>query len=134
MRSIKFFGTIILLLPTLFIYSQTFTFQQSITSSTDDAEEKHDGSYVTTSSSDLEMMYDSWNSQGLQTVGLRFNNITIPSNASIVNAYIQFTADGSSSGNIDISIKGENIANSSTFSNTPNNISNRNTTSSNVVW
>jgi hypothetical protein len=59
MRSIKFFGTIILLLPTLFIYSQTFTFQQSITSSTDDAEEKHDGSYVTTSSSDLEMMYDS---------------------------------------------------------------------------
>ena len=77
MRSIKFFGLITLLLPTLFIYSQTFTFQQSIISSTDDAEEKYDGSYITTSSSDLEMMYDSWNSQGLQTVGLRFSNITI---------------------------------------------------------
>ena len=134
MRSIKFFGLITIMLPTLFIYSQTFTFQQSISSSTDDAEEKYDGSYITTSSSDLEMMYDSWNSQGLQTVGLRFSNITIPSNAIIVNAYIQFTADGSSSGNIDITIKGENNAYSSTFSNTSNNISNRNTTASNVVW
>ena len=134
MRSTKFFGLITLLLSTLFIHSQTFTFQQSIISSTDDAEEKYDGSYITTSSSDLEMMYDSWNSQGLQTVGLRFSNITIPTNATIVNAYIQFTADGSSSGNIDITIKGEDIAYSSTFSNTPNNISNRNTTASNVVW
>jgi len=100
MRSTNFFGLITLLLSTLFINSQTFTFQQSIISSTDDAEEKYDGSYITTSSSDLEMMYDSWNSQGLQTVGLRFSNITIPINATIVNAYIQFTADGSSSGNI----------------------------------
>lgn len=134
MKTTKFFGLITLLLSTLFINSQTFTFQQSIISSTDDAEEKYDGSYITTSSSDLEMMYDSWNSQGLQTVGLRFSNITIPTNATIVNAYIQFTADGSSSGNIDITIKGEDIAYSSTFSNTPNNISNRNTTASNVVW
>jgi len=130
----KFFALIILLLHTLFIHSQTFTFQKSITSSSDDAEEKFDGSYITTSSSDLEMMYDSWNSQGLQIVGLRFSNITIPSNSTIVNSYIQFTADGNSSGNIDISIKGEDIAYSSTFSNTSNNISSRNTTSSNVVW
>ena len=134
MRNMKFFALIILLLHTLFIHSQTFTFQKSITSSSDDAEEKFDGSYITTSSSDLEMMYDSWNSQGLQIVGLRFSNITIPSNSTIVNSYIQFTADGNSSGNIDISIKGEDIAYSSTFSNTSNNISSRNTTSSNVVW
>jgi len=44
MRSTNFFGLITLLLSTLFINSQTFTFQQSIISSTDDAEEKYDGS------------------------------------------------------------------------------------------
>ena len=106
MKSMKLLVLTIFVFHTLFAYNQTFTFQQSILSSTDDAEEKFDGSYITTSSSDLEMMYDSWNSQGIQTVGLRFDNITIPANATIANAYIQFTADGSSSGNVAITIKG----------------------------
>ena len=87
-----------------------------------DAEEKFNGSYVTTSSSDIEMMYDTWNSQGIQTVGLRFDNVVVPSNATIINAYIQFTADASNSSSVSMTIKGENIANSPTFSNTPNNI------------
>tara|TARA_B110000977_G_scaffold34070_1_gene45408 strand:+ start:819 stop:3572 length:2754 start_codon:yes stop_codon:yes gene_type:complete len=134
MKSMKLLVLTIFVFHTLFAYNQTFTFQQSILSSTDDAEEKFDGSYITTSSSDLEMMYDSWNSQGIQTVGLRFDNITIPANATIANAYIQFTADGSSSGNVAITIKGEDIAYSSTFSNSSNNISSRNTTSTNIVW
>ena len=81
----------------------------------DDAEEKFDGSDVLTSSSDLEMMYDTFNDQGLQTIGLRFDDITIPSNATISNAYIQFTADGNNSGNLTIIIKGEDVANSSSF-------------------
>ena len=116
------------------IFSQSFFFQQNITSSSDDAEEKFDGSYVTTTSSDIEMMYDSWNSQGMQTVGLRFDNVVVPSNATIINAYIQFTADASNSSSVFITIKGENNANSPTFSNTPNNISGRFTTDTSVVW
>lgn len=114
--------------------AQSFTLNRQILSSTDDAEEKFDGSFITTSSSDIEMVYDSWNSQGLQKLGFRFANITIPSNATILNAYIQFTADGASSGSLDMTIKGEDIANSSSFSNTPNNISNRTTTTSSVLW
>ena len=116
------------------IFSQSFFFQQNITSSSDDAEEKFDGSYVTTTSSDIEMMYDSWNSQGMQTVGLRFDNVVVPSNATIINAYIQFTADASNSSSVFITIKGENNVNSPTFSNTPNNISGRFTTDTSVVW
>jgi hypothetical protein len=112
----------------------TQIFERQILTSTDDAEEKFNGSYVTTTSSDIEMVYDSWNSQGLQKLGFRFDNITIPSNATITNAYIQFTADGASSGSVTMTIKGENIANSTTFSNSANNISNRTLTSSSVIW
>ena len=49
------------------------TLERHILSSTDDAEEKFNGTNVTTSSSDLELVYDSWNDQGLQTIGLRFD-------------------------------------------------------------
>jgi len=114
------------------VFSQTF--ERQILTSTDDAEEKFDGSDVLTSSSDLELMYDSFNDQGLQTIGLRFDDITIPSNATISNAYIQFTADGNNSGNLSITIKGEDVVNSSTFSDNNNNISSRVMTTSSVVW
>ena len=134
MKKINLIILIILSINGLKVSSQTFFFQQNILTSSDDAEEKFDGSYVTTSSSDIEMMYDSWNSQGLQTVGLRFDNINIPANASIIDAYIQFTSDASTSGGLNITIKGEDIANSSTFANITNNISGRVTTSSSVLW
>lgn len=114
------------------VFSQTF--ERQILSSADDAEEKFDGSDVLTSSSDLEMMYDTFNDQGLQTIGLRFDDITIPSNATISNAYIQFTADGNNSGNLTITIKGEDVANSSSFTDTNNNISSRAKTASSAVW
>lgn len=110
------------------------TFERHIQSSADDAEESFDGSYVTTSSSDLELVFDDWNNQQLQSVGLRFDNINIPANSTISNAYIQFTADGSSSGNVSLFIKGENSANSSPFANTFANISSRPTTTAEVAW
>ncbi len=134
MKKLNFFILVLLSINGFIASAQTFTFQQQILSSTDDAEEKFDGSYITTSSSDIEMMYDSWNSQGLQTIGFRFDNITIPANATISNAYIQFTADGSKSGNMSMTIKGEDVANSATFSNTTNNISSRTATTSVTTW
>lgn len=110
------------------------TFEQYIQSSSDDAEEKFDASYITTSSSDIELVYDSWNSQGLQTIGLRFADINIPANSLIDTAYIQFTADGSYSGDLSITIKGESSINSLAFSNIDSNISSRNTTLAEVNW
>jgi len=108
--------------------------EQRIQSSSDDAEEKYDGSYVTTSSSDIEMVYDSWNDQGLQTIGLRFDDIKIPANSVVSNAYIQFTADGASSGDVTLTIKGEDIAKSPSFSGNSNNLSSRKTTTASVQW
>jgi len=121
----------------LFLYGSTMlaqTFERQILSSSDDAEEKFDGSDVLTDSSDLEMMYDSFNDQGIQTIGLRFQDIAIPANATITNAFIQFTADGNNDGALTITIKGENIANSPSFVDATNNISNRTTTTASVAW
>ncbi|MFT4660635.1 MAG: hypothetical protein ACI8XB_000903 [Patiriisocius sp.] len=110
------------------------TFQGQILSSSDDAEEKFNGTTVTTSSSDIELVYDTWNDQGLQTIGLRFDDVTIPANATVSNAYIQFTADGDYSGNLTMTISGEDIAISNSFSSSFSNISNRIPTTENVLW
>lgn len=134
MKKLNSLFTLLFVLSGLMASAQTFTFEQHIQNSNDDAEEKQDGSEVITSSSDIEMMYDDWNSQQLQTIGFRFGNIAIPANATISNAYIQFTADGSSSGSLSMTIKGENEANSNSFSDLPNNISSRNSTTSTVNW
>lgn len=131
---IKFYNYCLLILffYGLNMFSQTF--ERQIFSSADDAEEKHDGSDVLTTSSDLEMMFDTFNNQGLQTIGLRFDAIAIPSNATITKSYIQFTADGNSDGNMIILIQGEDVAHSSSFVEVSNNISNRTTTTASVVW
>jgi len=134
MRIVKLIALIILSITGFEASAQTFFFQQQVLTSSDDAEEKFDGSYVTTSSSDIEFMYDSWNSQGIQTVGLRFDNIGIPANATIVDAYIQFTADATTSGSMTITIKGEDVANSATFADITNNISGRTTTTASAPW
>ena len=112
------------------INAQTITFASPIASSSDDAEESEDGTEVDNGSSDLELVYDGNN----QTVGIRFANVTIPSDANIESAYIQFTADGDYNEATNLLIKGENIESSLTFEEIANNISSRQTTSSQVNW
>jgi len=70
----------------------------------------------------------------LQTIGLRFDEITIPATATISNAYIQFTADGDYSGDLTMTIKGEDTANSLPFASVSSNISNRAQTASSIEW
>lgn len=118
-------------------HSTIQTFETQIARSEDDAEEKEDGSYITATSSDLELVYDSWNNQGMQTIGLRFDEILIPANATIHNAYIQFTADGNNSGEMTLTFEGENSATPSSFahgSSQGNSISTRPRTTNQVVW
>jgi hypothetical protein len=126
--------TLILFLSLYYNLVFTQSFERQILASTDDAEEKYNGTKVTTSSSDLEMVYDSWNDQGLQTIGLRFDDITIPSTSTILSAYIQFTADGDYSGDMTLTIKGEDNANSLPFADLFSNISSRAQTASSVTW
>ncbi len=53
-------------------------------------------------SSDLELVFDTSN----QVVGMRFVNLTIPKGATIVNAYLQFKVDETSSETTSLTIRG----------------------------
>jgi uncharacterized protein YjiK len=100
-----------------------------ISSGSDDAEEAADGS-VDRSSSDLELINDG----GPQTVGLRFPGLNIPAGATITSAYIQFVADESQSGSIDLSIQAQAVDNAATFGSADSNISSRLRTIASVPW
>lgn len=108
----------------------TVVLEIPVMTSSDDAEEKSSGSMRLTSS-DLELVDDN----GLQSVGIRFSSVTIPSGAVIVDAYLQFTTDSESF--IDpcsLMIYGESNANPSTFVDEDGNISSRTKTSESQNW
>ena len=108
---------------------------RTISTSTDDAEQMNSSSYY--SSSDLELTYDHGGGSQ-QTIGLRFTNITIPADATITNAYIQFTDEGAneagSTGAITITVEGESSSDAVTFSSASNNITDRTRTNSSHTW
>ncbi len=101
----------------------------AINASSDDAEESSDGD-ISRSSSDLELVVDGDN----QVVGLKFNQINIPQNAKINNAYIQFQADETDSEETLLTIHGELNSTPFTYSSSTNNITNRQQTFSRVDW
>jgi hypothetical protein len=100
-----------------------------IATSSDDAEESATGS-ISLTSSDLELVFDGSN----QVVGLRFNGVTIPRGASIVNAYVQFQVDEAQSEATTLTIQGEASDNPATFSSASRNISTRSRTTAAVAW
>lgn len=110
--------------------SQT-NFSRTITTGSDDAEEFVSTTVVTLNSTDLEIGMDGTSAQ---IIGLRFPNITIPKNATITNAYIQFETDVAWSNATSAVIHGENVDNSLTFTATNGNISSRSKTTTSVNW
>jgi len=126
-----------------FLLAQTTTISRTITASTDDAEELISTGSIQLTSSDLEIVKDPQGRSdgiGIQLVGLRFTNITIPANATVTSAFITFRAldpDGVNPANnssIDLRIKGHDDPNSPTFSSTNSNISTRALTSASSGW
>ncbi|CAL2075331.1 fibronectin type III domain-containing protein [Tenacibaculum sp. 190524A05c] len=104
----------------------------AISNGSDDVEEDKNGK-IYDDSSDLELVYDSYNDSSYQTIGLRFRNVNLPKNATITSAYIQFTADESHSNSADLEISLHNSTNSPVFTDS-NNVSGRSTFSSKVTW
>ncbi|MFZ0534798.1 MAG: metallophosphoesterase, partial [Anaerolineales bacterium] len=100
-----------------------------VATGSDDAEESATGS-VDLVSSDLELVAETT----IQTVGMRFNGITIPKNAQINNAYIQFQVDEVGSTATSLAIWGEAKDNPGTFVVANQNISSRLRTSALVGW
>jgi len=97
----------------------------------DDAEERISNGNIKLSSAGLDLVKEGNKNQ---TIGLRFQNINLPKDAKITNAYLQFTAHKSKSESTNLSIYGENIDDSPPFINVANNIIIRNKTNSSVNW
>ncbi len=108
------------------------TIEVGIANGDDDVEEDRYGN-VYENSSDLELVYDSYNYYSFQVIGLRFQSLQLPKNATITNAYIQFTADESDSALTELEISLHNSGNSSAFSSS-NNVSSRSVFTNTVTW
>jgi hypothetical protein len=105
------------------------TLDRRVAGGSDDAEEKPSGS-VNTSSGDLELVDD----DGLQTVGIRFRNVTIPPGATIVTAYVQFQVDEETSEATNLLVQGQSSNNAAAFSSSKYSISSRLRTAASVPW
>lgn len=105
------------------------TLEVRVSSDTDDAEERSNGSMYL-DSSDLELIND----DNDQTVGIRFQNISVPKNATITKAYIQFKVDETGNANGELEIAGQAHNNPPNFSSTEGDITNRTPTSGSVSW
>ncbi|MFZ2406469.1 MAG: right-handed parallel beta-helix repeat-containing protein, partial [Methylobacter sp.] len=109
--------------------NQTHTLETRVSASEDDAEESAFGRLSLTSS-DLELVFNDNN----QTVGMRFSNVTIPQNATVTNAYVQFKVDEPNSVATSLTIQGQNTGNPAPFVSAVNNISSRAKTEAMVQW
>ncbi|RLA08270.1 MAG: hypothetical protein DRQ51_03095 [Gammaproteobacteria bacterium] len=92
-------------------------------SSANTAEEMNGVMNIT--SSDIELVWDNTNGGGNQVVGLRFEDITIPKDATIKYANITFQADESHTEPTNLIFNIENTTNSGGFTNSVNNITDR---------
>lgn len=114
------------------LFEHEFSTSSQVARSSDDAEEYIVDGTVDINSSDLEFSLDP--KFGKQIVGIRFDNLKIPENAIITEAWIQFTADEIGNGKDTFVIAGEKSGSSETFKEERFNISERIKTTSKVSW
>ncbi|MEM7343540.1 MAG: hypothetical protein AAF485_04810 [Chloroflexota bacterium] len=112
-----------------------------ITEGSDDAEERLDTGRMYLPSGDLEMTYDSDQTnnedspRGEQIVGLRFVDLPVPSGSKITQTYIEFVADSkTNSDSTQLTIYGQAQTNPLGFTEESRNISNRLRTNAMVSW
>ena len=102
-----------------------------VNSSSDDAEQRVSTGSMTLNSSDLELIKDGSNDQ---VVGLRFNSINVPKGAQIINAYLEFEVDETSTTSTSLTFWAQASDNPTTFTSSSNNISSRSKTTASVAW
>ncbi|HKY31066.1 MAG TPA: PKD domain-containing protein [Candidatus Polarisedimenticolia bacterium] len=107
----------------------TAAVEARVASGSDDAEESPAG-LTTTSSTDLELVYDG----GDQVVGMRFASLSIPQGALITRAHVQFQVDEPSSTLTRLTIQAEASDRPAAFSASSGNISSRPRTAASVLW
>ncbi len=134
-------GRILLLLSILFsltsvpgsaVRAETRSVQFRVSQSSDDAEERVSTGAIDLTSTDLELIRDGTNDQ---VVGIRFQNVTVPAGATILNAYIEFETDETANLDpISLTLRGQAADNPGTFTSTAYNISSRTRTTASVAW
>jgi len=108
-------------------------FEVRVAAGTDDAEEAAAGS-VYLNSSDLELVYDTYNGPGDQVLGLRFTGVDVPHGAVITAAWVDFTVDEASSDATTLTIHGQYADDASTFTAAGFNVSSRPLTTAQATW
>jgi hypothetical protein len=111
---------------------ETGTLIYEVGNSANDAEEEVSSGFISLTSTDLELTFESGSVE--QLVGLRFTDIHLPANATVTSAYVQFTVDDDNNGTTNLSIAVEANANSSEFTDTAFDISSRTLLSNAVPW
>jgi hypothetical protein len=101
-----------------------------IVASADDAEQVVSSGAVTLASGDLNLPLDGTRAQ---MAGMRFSGVTVPENATITKAYVQFQADEVSTGTVSLTITGELASDAAGFTTTASSISSRPQTAG-VTW
>lgn len=118
---------------TIYVGSISETITSIVSGTNDDAEEHQSSGAMYMNSSDLELVYDG-TSKGNQHIGMLFRNLTIPTNATITNAYIQFTTDETNSGATSLAIKVQDASNASDITTQSYNITSRSYYNQSVAW
>ncbi len=102
----------------------------SISSGSDDAEQRTSGTVVL-ASSDLELTLDGG---GPQIIGLRFGGIAVPPDALITAASIQFTVDETNTDGTSLTVRAQAADDAPTFSSLSGSIGSRPRTAASVAW
>lgn len=125
----------------LFTVTVSYTITIPLSDDNDDGEEGDANGAMALTSSDLELgEFDTWAAkddvaQGVQDIGVRFNNIGIPAGATILSASIQFTCDATGADPAEMTIYCENTGNAPPMvEEIDYNISSRPVTTESVVW
>ncbi len=108
-------------------------FSKRITSSYDDAEES-DNQNIFLTNTKLQLVNDPTYERGDQNVGLRFQGVNIPKDATITGAHFEFRASESDSGTTNLIITAQDSDNPGTFADSSSNISGRAAISTQVTW
>jgi hypothetical protein len=108
---------------------QQGTVDVRVNNGSDDVEESASG-WMYFDSTDIELVYDS----NSQVVGLRFTGVNVPAGAVITNAYVNFTADETSSEAVTVQIQGQASPNASAFIDENGDVSSRIRTQNYVNW
>lgn len=108
-------------------------FAKQIIAGSDDAEQRLDTNAVSLTDTTLELGV---NSSRSQYVGLRFTGLNIPRGATVLDAFVDFTASGNSTATTNLTFRGENVGNAATYTTATNHIGTRraNSTAATVAW